>query len=115
VPQADLPGLYSLATLFAFPSLHEGFGLPLLEAMACGTPVLTSNCSSMPEVSGSAAYLVDPNSVASIAEGLNYLLNSAAQREWYVEQGLARARQFSWEQTAQQTAVIYEQIRAGQS
>jgi glycosyltransferase involved in cell wall biosynthesis len=115
VPQADLPGIYSLATLFAFPSLHEGFGLPLLEAMACGTAVLTSNCSSMPEVSGSAAYLVDPNSVASIAEGLNYLLNSAAQREWFIEQGLARARQFSWERTAQQTAVIYEQIRAGQS
>jgi glycosyltransferase involved in cell wall biosynthesis len=115
VPQADLPGLYSLATLFAFPSLHEGFGLPLLEAMACGTPVLTSNCSSMPEVSGSAAYLVDPNSVASIAEGLNYLLNSAVRREWYVEQGLARAQQFSWEQTARQTAVIYEQIRAGHS
>ena len=115
VPQADLPGLYSLATLFAFPSLHEGFGLPLLEAMACGTAVLTSNCSSMPEVSGSAAYLVDPNSVESIAEGLNCLLNSAARREWFVEQGLARARQFSWERTAQQTAVIYEQIRAGQS
>ena len=115
VPQADLPGIYSLATLFAFPSLYEGFGLPLLEAMACGTPVLTSNCSAMPEVSGAAAYLVDPNSVASIAEGLNHLLDSRARREWFVEQGLARARQFSWERTAQQTAVIYEQIRADQS
>jgi glycosyltransferase involved in cell wall biosynthesis len=115
VPQADLPGIYSLATLFAFPSLYEGFGLPLLEAMACGTPVLTSNCSAMPEVSGAAAYLVDPNSAESIADGLNRLLHSAAQREWYVEQGFVRARQFSWEQTAQQTAVIYEQIRAGQS
>lgn len=112
VPQADLPGIYSLATLFAFPSLHEGFGLPLLEAMACGTPVLTSNCSAMPEVSGAAAHLVDPNSVESMADGLNGLLNSAAQREWYIEQGFARARQFSWEQTARETAAVYEQVLA---
>jgi glycosyltransferase involved in cell wall biosynthesis len=111
-PQADLPGLYSLATLFAFPSLHEGFGLPLLEAMACGAPVLTSDCSAMPEVSGAAAYLVDPNSVESIADGLNDLLNSAARREWHIEQGFARARQFSWEQTAQKTAAVYEHILA---
>lgn len=110
VPQVDLPGIYSLATLFAFPSLHEGFGLPLLEAMACGVPVLTSDCSAMPEVSGAAAHLVDPNSVESMADGLNDLLNSAARREWLVEQGFARAQQFSWEQTAQETAVIYEQL-----
>ncbi|MFO7538610.1 MAG: glycosyltransferase family 1 protein [Chloroflexota bacterium] len=115
VAQADLPGIYSLATLFAFPSLYEGFGLPLLEAMACGTPVLTSNCSAMPEVSGTAAYLVDPNSVDSIANGLSCLLNSPAQREWYREQGLVRVQQFSWERTARETAAVYEQILAGQS
>jgi glycosyltransferase involved in cell wall biosynthesis len=115
VPQVDLPGIYSLATLFAFPSLHEGFGLPLLEAMACGTPVLTSNRSAMPEVSGAAAYLVDPNSVESMADGLNDLLNSAARREWHIEQGFARAEQFSWEQAARETAVIYEQLLAGNS
>lgn len=115
VPQADLPGIYSLATLFAFPSLHEGFGLPLLEAMACGVPVMTSDCSAMPEVSGAAAYLVNPNSVESMADGLNALLNSAARREWQIEQGFARAEQFSWEQAARETAVIYEQILAGNS
>jgi glycosyltransferase involved in cell wall biosynthesis len=113
VPQEDLPGIYSLATVFAFPSLHEGFGLPLLEAMACGVPVVTSNRSAMPEVSGPAACLVDPDSVESIAEGLNSLLNSAAQRDWHVEQGFQHVHQFSWEQTAQETAVIYEQILAG--
>ncbi len=113
VPQADLPGLYSLATLFAFPSLHEGFGIPLLEAMACGTPVLTSNRSAMPEVSGTAAYLVDPESVEAIADGLNCLLDSATQREWHIAQGFERVRHFSWAQAAQQTAVIYKQILAG--
>jgi glycosyltransferase involved in cell wall biosynthesis len=114
VPAADLPGLYSLATLFAFPSLHEGFGLPILEAMACGTPVLTSNRSAMPEVSGTAAYLVDPHSVDSIADGLDKLLSSADQRAWYAEQGLARAQQFSWEKTARETAAVYEQVWASQ-
>lgn len=115
VSQEDLPGIYSLATVFAFPSLHEGFGLPLLEAMACGVPVLTSNRSAMVEVSGSAAHLVDPISVESIADGLNSLLNSQAQREWYIGQGFQRVQQFSWEQTARETAALYEEILAGHS
>lgn len=115
VSQEDLPGIYSLATVFAFPSLHEGFGLPLLEAMACGVPVLTSNCSAMVEVSGSAAHLVDPISVESIADGLNSLLDSQAQREWYIGQGFQRVQQFSWEQTARETAAVYEGILAGHS
>lgn len=110
VPQADLPGIYSLAAVFAFPSLHEGFGLPLLEAMACGTAVLTSNCSAMPEVSGTAAYLVEPHSTTSIADGLNTLLASSAQRDWHIGQGFERVAHFSWVQTARETAAIYEQI-----
>ncbi len=113
VPPEDLPGIYSLATLFAFPSLHEGFGLPILEAMACGTPVLTSNRSAMPEVSGTAAYLVDPESITAIAEGLHLLLQSADRRAWHSAQGLARVQQFSWTKAAQETAAIYEQV-AGQ-
>jgi glycosyltransferase involved in cell wall biosynthesis len=115
VSPEDLPGIYSLASVFAFPSLHEGFGLPLLEAMACGVPVLTSNRSAMVEVSGPAAYLVDPISVESIAEGLDVLLSSQAQREWYIGQGFQRVQQFSWEQTARETAAVYEEILAGQS
>lgn len=113
VPQENLAGIYSLATLFAFPSLHEGFGIPLLEAMACGTPVLTSNRSAMPEVCGTAALLVDPESVEEIADGLNCLLGSDAQREWHIGQGFERVRRFSWAQAARKTAAIYEQILAG--
>ena len=113
VSPEDLPGIYSLATLFAFPSLHEGFGLPILEAMACGTPVLTSNRSSMPEVGGTAAHLVDPESITDIADGLHSLLQSADQRAWHTAQGLARVQQFSWAKAAQETAAIYEQV-AGQ-
>jgi glycosyltransferase involved in cell wall biosynthesis len=115
VSQDDLPGIYSLATLFAFPSLHEGFGMPLLEAMACGTPTLTSDRSAMPEICGTAAYLVDPVSIEAIADGLNCLLNSAAQRAWHVEQGFKRVRQFSWEQSARETSMIYEKILAEHS
>jgi glycosyltransferase involved in cell wall biosynthesis len=115
VPQEDLPGIYSLATLFAFPSLHEGFGLPLLEAMACGTPVLTSNRSAMSEIGGRAAYLVDPDSVDSIADGLHTLLGSAERCAWFVEQGFQHVQHFSWEQTARETAVLYETILAGTS
>jgi glycosyltransferase involved in cell wall biosynthesis len=110
VPSDDLPGIYSLATLLAFPSLHEGFGLPLLEAMACGTPVLTSDRSAMPEVSNGAAYLVDPESVEAIAAGLHELLDSAAQREWLIGLGYDRVQRFSWTRAAQETAAVYEQI-----
>ena len=113
VPQEDLPGIYSLATVFAFPSLYEGFGLPPLEAMACGTPVLTSRDSAMAEICGEAACLVDPQQETSIADGLVCLLQDAELREHLRQCGLARAQQYSWERTARETAVVYEKVLNG--
>lgn len=113
VPEEDLAGLYSLATVFAFPSLYEGFGLPPLEAMACGTPVLTSHHSAMEEVCGEAAWLVDPQNVEEIAAGLQVLLTDDDRRQQLREKGWNRVKQFTWEQTAQKTAVLYQQVAAG--
>lgn len=113
VPQTDLPGIYSLATIFAFPSLYEGFGLPPLEAMACGTPVLTSQNTAMAEVCGDAAWLIDPHHEEAIAEGLACLLQNRERREQMRQAGLARARQYSWERTARETAVVYEKVLNG--
>lgn len=112
VPQEDLPGIYSLATVFAFPSLYEGFGLPPLEAMACGVPVLTSHHSAMAEVCGEAAWLVDPQEVDDIADGLACLLQDDRQRAVMRERGLVQACAYSWERTAHETAVLYERILA---
>ncbi len=113
VPQEDLPGIYSLATVFAFPSLYEGFGLPPLEAMACGTPVLTSRDSAMAEICGEAACLVDPHEEEAIADGLACLLTDPNRREHLRQRGLARAKQYSWERTARETAVVYEKVLDG--
>lgn len=99
VPHRTLAALYRLASIFAFPSLYEGFGLPPLEAMACGIPVLTSRLSSLPEVVGDAAVLVDPYDVDDIARGLERLLGDEALRSTLVEKGYARARSFSWERS----------------
>lgn len=110
VAEADLPALYSGAEVFVFPSLYEGFGLPVLEAMACGTPVVTSNVSSLPEVAGDAALFVDPYDTDTIAEAIRTLLVSPELRRSLREKGRARASLFTWEQTAHQTAAIYEQI-----
>ncbi len=112
VPDADMPAIYNLAKALAFPSLYEGFGLPIIEAMACGTPVLTSNCSSMPEVAGNAALLVDPLSLDSIVEGLDCILGDETLRARVREAGLARAAQFSWQRAAAETTRLYEKILA---
>lgn len=100
IEDTDLSPLFSGATLFAFPSLYEGFGLPPLEAMACGTPVLTSNITSLPEVVGDAALTVDPRKTEDIAQGLIDLLNNDDLRFTYAQAGLTRSREFTWEKTA---------------
>jgi len=107
VPEADLPALYAGATLFVFPSLYEGFGLPVLEAMACGAPVACSATSSLPEVAGDAALFFDPTDVEAMAVTLTRALAEPDLRRALREQGLARARQFSWHQTAQKTMEAY--------
>jgi glycosyltransferase involved in cell wall biosynthesis len=106
----DIAALYSLATVFAYPSLWEGFGLPVLEAMACGTPVLTSDISSLPEVAGDAAVLVPPTDVEAIADGLLRLLGDAALRADLAERGRRQAASFSWERCASETLAVYNSV-----
>ena len=93
-----------------YPSLYEGFGLPILEAMSFGTPVITSNCSSMPEVAGNAAILVRPNNVNEIEKALFKLANDRDERERLKILGLQRVKKFSWEKAARQTLETYKQI-----
>jgi alpha-1,3-rhamnosyl/mannosyltransferase len=112
VAEADLPALYSAAEVFVFPSLFEGFGLPVVEAMACGTPVICSNVTALPEVAGDAAVLIEPEDTASIETALSRVLGSADLRADLRERGLARAAQFSWETTARRTLEIYRQAAA---
>jgi glycosyltransferase involved in cell wall biosynthesis len=107
VPLDDLVGLYNAASLFVYPSLYEGFGLPILEAMACGCPVVTSNVSAMPEVAGEAAMLIDPYDVQAIAGAIQRVLGDPALADRMREQGFAQARRFSWERCAQETIGVY--------
>lgn len=109
VPTDDLVTLYNTATVFVYPSLYEGFGLPILEAMSCGTPVITSNVASMPEVGGEAALLVNPRSVEDLAQALGRVLADETLRHELKEKGLHQASQFSWEQTARLTLQAYEE------
>ncbi|NTV65329.1 MAG: glycosyltransferase family 4 protein, partial [Oscillochloris sp.] len=113
VAEADLPALYSGADVFAFVSYYEGFGLPPLEAMACGAPVLCAAASSLPEVVGDAAVLVDPFSVEAINAGLRQLLASPPLCDELRARGLRRAGTFSWQRTARMTLGVYERS-AGQ-
>ncbi len=106
----DLPALYSGATLFLFPSLYEGFGLPLLEAMACGVPVLTSNASCLPEVAEGAAVLLPPNHTAVWTEAMQALLDDPVQRAQLVTAGYGQARQFTWQKSARKLLNIYHQF-----
>jgi alpha-1,3-rhamnosyl/mannosyltransferase len=110
IAEADLPAVISGAQWFVFPSVHEGFGLPPLEAMACGAPVICSNASSLPEVVGDAALLFDPIRIQDIARVLSDALNDARVREHLRARGLERARQFSWQRVARETMRVYEQV-----
>lgn len=110
VPNDKLEELYRRASIFAFPSLDEGFGMPVLDAMARGVPVVTSNVSAMPEVAGDAALLVDPKDVASIAEGLRRLAADSALRDALILAGMARAKEFTWERAVEATWRVYEEL-----
>jgi glycosyltransferase involved in cell wall biosynthesis len=107
VADEDLPGLYTLADLFAFPSLYEGFGIPPLEAMACGTPVVASNRSSIPEVVGSAALLVDPEDVDGMADAMARVLGNASLRARLSDLGRAQAARFTWRAAAEKLLQAY--------
>ena len=106
VRDEDLPMLYSGATLFCYPSLYEGFGLPVLEAMACGTPVVASNSTSVPEVAGQAAILVDPANCEEISSAMDLILNDSGRRESLRSAGLERVMGFSWEKAARDTLSV---------
>ena len=112
LPEETLAVMYRLAGVFVFPSLYEGFGLPPLEAMASGTPVVTSNVSSLPEVAGDAALLVDPYEPAAIADGIYRVLTDEELRRDLRRKGLARAHQFSWEQSVRRVRDIYGQVNS---
>jgi glycosyltransferase involved in cell wall biosynthesis len=110
VPHADLVGVYNLALALLYPSLYEGFGLPILEGMACGTPVITSDVSAMPEVAGGAALLVEPSKADSIGAAIEKVAGDAALRQSLREKGLARAAAMPWSSTARETLAIYRSV-----
>ena len=112
VPDKTLAVLYRLASVFVFPSLYEGFGLPPLEAMASGTPVITSNVSSLPEVVGDAALLIDPYDAAAIAAAMRRVLTEPTLREDLRQRGLQRVREFSWERSVRRVREIYGEVLA---
>ncbi len=113
--EEDMPALYSGARLFLFATLWEGFGIPVLESMACGTPVITSRLSCLPEIAGDAALLVDPTDVNQIADAMRRLHDDEALRRTLIDRGLARAKQFTWERCAQQTLGAYRRVAVPES
>ena len=112
VPNGDLAALYQLARASVYPSLFEGFGLPVLEAMASGCPVVTSDCSSLPEVAGDAAVLVDPTSVEAIAEGIKSVWDNDGLRRCLIDRGRRRATRFTWDAAARATVQLYDSVLA---
>jgi glycosyltransferase involved in cell wall biosynthesis len=115
IQHTDLADVYSLADLFAFPSLYEGFGIPLIEAMACGCPIVTANTCAPPEVLDGAGCLVDPLSVEDIAAGMLKVLSDGALRGRMIERGLERARAFSWQTCAKQVLEVFDALELKQS
>lgn len=110
VPNKDLPAIYSQASLFLYPSLRESFGIPLVEAMACEVPIITSNTSSMPEVALDAALLVDPNNPYEIAETIHKLQTDLSLQKQLIQKGLERATHFTWKSNAERTLEIYKKL-----
>ena len=108
--QLDLAHYYSSAQLLAYPSLYEGFGLPPLEAMACGCPVVTSNTSSLPEVLGKAGIMVNPYDIHALAQAMRQVLTDSQLRDNMIRKGLEQAKRFSWEKTAEQTQEVYNKV-----
>jgi len=109
-PDDDLPSLYSAADLLVYPSIYEGFGLPVLEAMACGTPVVTSNPSSLPEIVGDAEVTVNPQDVHALADAIVHVLTDEARRNEMKVRGMERAAQFTWERAARETLALYQTL-----
>jgi glycosyltransferase involved in cell wall biosynthesis len=110
VPQDDLPALYNAARVFVYVPFYEGFGLPVLEAMQCGTPVITSNTSSLPEIIGDSGIMVDPLDIADLAEKMTQLISDDHLREENIRYNRSRCQHFSWEKCAQKTVEIYEEV-----
>lgn len=110
IPEKDLVALHAAATCLVLPSLYEGFGIPIVKAMKVGTPVITSNISSMAEITGAGAMLVDPNSAGSIADAIEKIIKSASLRLTLIQKGLKQASKFSWETTAAQTLQVYQSL-----
>lgn len=110
LPDADMPLLYGAATILLYPSLYEGFGLPVLEAMAVGTPVITSSTSSLPEVGGQAVSYVKPNDLDDIEEKVRKLMEDNTERERLKKLGFAQAKKFSWDKCAAETAKVYKLV-----
>jgi glycosyltransferase involved in cell wall biosynthesis len=110
IHEDDFPLLYNEAVFSIYPSLYEGFGLPIVESMACGTPVITSNCSSMPEVAGEAGILVDPKSIGHMAAAMTELYENSQLREDLSKKGLVQCQKFSWEKAAKDILSVYKEI-----
>lgn len=110
VINTDLPAIYSQCDVFLYPSLRESFGIPMLEAMSCNVPVITSNTSSMPEVSGGAAHIINPFNPEEITQGLIEILQNATYRKSLCDKGLERSKQFSWNNMARDYLKLYELI-----
>jgi glycosyltransferase involved in cell wall biosynthesis len=110
VTHTDLPAVYCLADLFAFPSLYEGFGIPLLEAMACGCPIVTANTCAPPEVTSGAANLVDPLDVEAIAHGMHKVILDRTLRADMIGKGIERAKDFSWEKCARELLALFDTL-----
>jgi glycosyltransferase involved in cell wall biosynthesis len=112
VDKQDLIGLYKIARCYAFPSLFEGFGIPVLEAMQCGCPVVTSNITSLPEIGGDAVLLVDPYDVGSIGNGMVTLITNEQRRKEIIEAGYRQSAKFSWKKMAEETVLVYRSLAA---